>query len=420
MLTANKPSTETEWEKSIDDLPPSVLHVNPSTDITVRKISGLTGSFNEKHEKEKLAEQVRRLLMYVGQAGTERDLEEWVRGLDDDKLVAFAEKYRDNLPFEVLTFLDDVKQRVNGQMPVLPKDSDIFMSDWIKNYREVHGLKKEDIVSQGREAVMEVLAIAFKRNGALTESERTTVRNMAQNITDETIIQRVMEYAVGHSYVVMCLLRNPNFDLNHTLQLVEKVAESYKKGEHADECKNILVEVSGHVASALDKIVMAHNKSGNEDIGQTLEFVPRIAKALEQVNGANLFSQQINDALRVLKDPNALQMYAKKLTRLYASIPVDNQTNGDKGKNGNGNSEKIRAKNAEKAATDNSEKNGGIFQPGSKRVPPSPKNAKPDKKSAEAKTPVQSGGSNKAKKVARVAAAQAKAASKRKRKNNGD
>ena len=370
--------------------------------------------------KERLAEQVRRLIMYVGQEGNDKDLEEWVKGLDDDKVIAFAEKYRENLPFEVLAFLHDVKERVNGQMPDLPADSNLLMEEWIKNYRKAHSLKKEQIVSQGRDAVMEVLAIAFKRNGDLTEAERTTVRNMAQNITDETIIQHVMDYAVGHSYVVMCLLRNQNFDMSHVYQLVDKVVKSHQEGENDNECMGILIETSGYLARSLDELILAHSKSGNKNIGQALEFVPKIVSLLDQVDGANLFSAQIGEALDALKDPNALEAYAQKLEKQRASFSIERATEEKDGKNGNGNGEKIRAQNAGKAATENGGKNGDVFPPKSRRVPPSPKTAKPDTKPAETRTPVISGGSNKAKKVARVATAQARAAAKRRRKQNGD
>lgn len=359
--------------------------------------------FSEKPQspqqaKEQMAEQVRRLLMYVGQEWGEDSLEDVVRGLDDDKVIAFTEQYHDELPFEVLAFLHDVRERVNGLMPELPEDSDVYLDGWTKSYLDAYELKKEDVIAQGRDAVMEILEVAFERNGDLTDTERRGIRVIAQNINDEKIIQDVMDYATGHSYVVMCLLRNPHFDISHINQLVEKVTahrepvfkkvielseqitelqdqdkdtkevERILKGHKhiLEECEGILVEVAGHLARTLDNIIMGRESENNLVLQDgDLDLAEKLVKTLGTVDASKIFLPQIGLAISALKNQQSRELYLERYPEPVSTESSDEKVSASTDTNGNTKRKnKIQRQNANrKKSTTNRKKSKVTVKP---------------------------------------------------------
>ncbi len=253
--------------------------------------------------KAKMAEQVRRLVTYVGQEGTESDLEEWVRGLDSEKLAAFAEANKENLPFEIAILMSEgvrkeVEKAIGGTLHL----SDTGMRQWAENSRESLGLEKEQVVAQGRDAVMEILMGALNRKKGLSDSEEKAIQNMAKNITSDEVIRNMMSFAIQKPQIAMSLLRNPDFDMKHVLDLVKEVVSRYKEGIQMEESRGILVEVSGHLAKSTEGMVREYVETGDEEMLNELRLIRKIMSDLDEVGGVNLFSAQINSSLKPVKE----------------------------------------------------------------------------------------------------------------------
>ncbi len=168
--------------------------------------------------KERMAEQVRKLVAYVGQAGTLEDLEQIVCGIDPKKIDALLDKSGDDVPFELAYSLDslaenvrevkDARKKIAATIQHLSEKELPHIEQWVKAYREKHGLSEDQVVEQGRASTIEILVDLFRSKRKFSAHERIAVENMAQNITSKDVMEAIMPFATKDPWIAIHLLNN--------------------------------------------------------------------------------------------------------------------------------------------------------------------------------------------------------------------
>lgn len=183
--------------------------------------------------KSQLAKQVRLLITYVGQEGSLKDLEVWIRGLDGEKLIAFAESSQGRLPFELsVLFLEDGRKKIRDTVELSNQDDDLNLDQWVKKSRNELNLSKKQVIGQGRKAVVEILVDAYMSGRVLTDDEKETIKNMALNIPDEKVIDNILIFAEDDRKIAIELSCNDALTSKHINRLIDialgKAAEDKK------------------------------------------------------------------------------------------------------------------------------------------------------------------------------------------------
>lgn len=233
------------------------LKAPPSTNFDWLIKSGLPGLPDYSVElfrdmkKAELAEQVRRLIAYVAQEGNLKDLELWVKGLDDKKLIAFAEANQGSLPIELsVLFLEDEREKIRDTVISNNSSADLNLDQWVKESRKGLKLSKKQVIGQGREAVVEILVDAHREGRKLTDDEIRVIKNMAMNIPDEKVIENILIFAEEDRKIAIELSCNSALAQNHVNRLV-----TIALGKVAEDAKwiNVILELMAHQHFKLGK-----------------------------------------------------------------------------------------------------------------------------------------------------------------------
>ena len=230
-------------------------------------------SSKEIHTQEFLAKEARDFLIYAAQEGTPQDVQAFYDGLDIEKILAFIEvegKELSRLPAVIAeVLLKDPRKEIQDALKANPAifEHPHFFS--VKEWGEMHGLKPEDVIKNGRKCVANILNRVSKTGRELREEEVKGIQNMAYNIPDPDVIEAILPLAEKYASIAMELVRNSTI----TPEQINRIIDAILREKEANkEWLDVVVELIVHQHPKLDQATK-ERLAGDKDIKPYIDIL---------------------------------------------------------------------------------------------------------------------------------------------------